>query len=466
MSSTPADAHPPLHRLIMGVALAAALVPSLVSCSGSSSDDAPTDTRPPAGVEVPVPPDLAEAFTATLDERAAALRDRSRRGFLDGIDRANRGFRVAQLGYFRNLAQLPVEQLGYTLDRSTMVRAGDEYWVNVSVSLQLAGFDPAPVVSTDRFRFAPAEDGRYVVSSVTDERWERTHDVDPQPWDLVPIQVRTRPGVLGIFDDESVAGAEPLLDSVEQGISDVAGQVPYHWSRSVVVYALSGSEFLATLDDVPGGDTEHTDGVAFSLLTGEEGDGVTTRVALNPSMLDRPGPERDRLIRHELTHVALGEHDDRAPLWLAEGIAEWVSVQPLAPELRRLPEEALSAAEAGLKRLPADQTFNDADSAAHYGISWWACEYLATSFGESSLWDLLEALGEPDADQAEVLRSLIGLSGPQLARRGARMMITEYDPGFLVPDVPEPPAAPETSRGPETPATSGAPEASPSGTGR
>src|SRR5690606_19117639 len=141
--------------------------------------------------------------------------------------------------------------------------------------------------------------------------------------------------------------------------------------------------------------------------------------------------------------------DDRAPLWLAEGIAEWVSVQPLAPELRRLPEEALSAAEAGLKRLPADQTFNDADSAAHYGISWWACEYLATSFGESSLWDLLEAWGEPDADQAEVLRSLIGLSGPQLARRGARMMITEYDPGFLVPDVPEPPAAPETSRGPE-----------------
>jgi hypothetical protein len=404
---------------------------------------------------VPVPADLAEAFTRTLDERADALRERHRRAFLHSIRRGDEGFVTAQLGYYDNLAQLPVQQLGYTLDRSSMVRTGDQYWVTVSVGLQLEGFDAEPVFSRDRFRFAPGADGRYVVSSVTDARWERANDVEPQPWDMVPIQVRTRPGVLGVFDADSVDAAEPILDSVEQGITEVAGEVPYEWSGSVVVYALSDSDFLATLDDVPGGDTEHTDGVAFSLLTGEDGDGVTTRIALNPSMLYRPGPERDRLVRHELTHVALGEHDDHAPLWLAEGIAEWVSVQPLAPETRRLPEEALGAAEAGVHRLPADKTFNDADSAAHYGLSWWACEYLAASFGSSSLWSLLDALDDPHADQDEVLHSLIGLSGPKVAKRGARMMIDEYDPDFLVAtEEPEPS---------ETPATSTPPSVTPSG---
>jgi hypothetical protein len=228
------------------------------------------------------------------------------------------------------------------------------------------------------------------------------------------------------------------MDSIEQGIDDVSAAVPYGWPRSVVVYAMSDIDFLATLDDLPGGDPEHVDGVAFPVMAGGRNDEVVaTRFALHPSMLTRPGPERDRLVRHELTHVALGERDDQAPAWLSEGIAEWVSVQPLAPELRRLPEEALAAAEAGVRRLPADGTFNNGDSAAHYGLSWWACEYLVASFGEDSLWRLLEELDDPHADTDAVLESLIGVTGRMLVRRAATMMIDEYDPDFLTPEPPE-----------------------------
>lgn len=422
-------------RLTMGVALALALALVAGGCSGSPSSEEPEGVAPRAGQAVPIPPDLASAFTETLDARAESLRDRDRERFLTTILRGNRGFVTAQSGYFDNLAQLPLRELEYSLDESSMVRAGDEYWVVVRVTLQLDGFDPEPVVTEDRFRFAASGDGRYVVSSVTDAKWERAHDVQPQPWDMVPIQVRTRPGVLGVFDEGSVADAEPLLDSVQRGIDDVSAVVPFGWSRSVVVYALSDSDFLATLDDLPGGDPEHVDGVAFPVVTGEDGTPVTTRFALHPSMLERPGPERDRLVRHELAHVALGARDDHAPAWLAEGIAEWVSVQPLPPEARRLPEEALSAAEAGVRRLPADETFNDADSAAHYGLSWWACEYLVASYGTESLWRLLDELDDPDdpeTGQSEVLEGLFGISGPQLARRAAVMMINEYDPDFLV----------------------------------
>ena len=56
---------------------------------------------------------------------------------------------------------------------------------------------------------------------------------------MVPVLARTRPGVLGIFDEKSVAAAEPLMDSVARGIGDVSASVPYDWWRSVVVYALS-----------------------------------------------------------------------------------------------------------------------------------------------------------------------------------------------------------------------------------
>ena len=96
-------------------------------------------------------------------------------------------------------------------------------------------------------------------------------------------------------------------------------------------------------------------------------------------------------------------------------------MQPLAPELRRLPEEALGAAEAGIRRLPADGTFNNGESAAHYGLSWWACEYLVAGFGVDSLWQLLEELDEPQAEtRTRCSESLIGLTGRKLARRGGQ----------------------------------------------
>ena len=443
---------------ILAALLCSLLVLSLPACSDSpptSSEGSTPSTDANGGIQVP--PDLDQAFTATLEERATSLLSRDRAAFLTGIDHADPGFVTAQGGYFDNLAQLPLRQFAYELDRSSMVREDDEYWVVVEVTMQLEGFDPHPVVTRDRFRFAKTKDDRYVVSSVTDPEWEQANDQQKQPWDMVPVLARTRPGVLGIFDQESVGAAEPLMDSIEQGIENVSARVPYDWRGSVVVYALSDTKFLASLDDLPGGDPEKLDGVAFPVMAGdEEGQVVATRFALHPSMLSQPGIERDRLVRHELTHVALGRRDDKAPAWLSEGIAEWVSVQPLTPELRRLPQEALGEAEAGVRGLPGDGTFNDADSSAHYGLSWWACEYLVAGFGPESLWRLLEELDHPGADQDAVLQSLVGLTGRMLARRGAKMMINQYDPGYLAPDpTVTPPATP--TDGPTEPGTTVSP---------
>ncbi len=106
---------------------------------------------------------------------------------------------------------------------------------------------------------------------------------------------------------------------------------------------------------MPGDDPLALDAVAFPVPAAPDGEETAdTRFLLNPRMLDAPGAARARLIRHELTHVAIGKRADGVPTWLSEGIAEYVSVRPLAPEDRVLSRAALAAAEDGVTDLPAD----------------------------------------------------------------------------------------------------------------
>jgi hypothetical protein len=316
------------------------------------------------------------------------------------------------------------------LDRGSLVRDGDSYWAVVDVRMQLEGYDDRPVTTPDRFRFTPTgRDGRYLLASVTDRRWERRNHVHPQPWETGPVEVRTGDGVLGIFDGRSVSAADDLISSVESGLAAVADAVPYDWPRSVVVYALSDEAFLSQIDDLPGGDPETLDGVAFPVPATPRGEALAaTRFVLNPRMLDRAGPERDRLLRHEITHVAVGEHDDDAPVWLSEGLAEYVSVRPLAPQDRLISPAAVQAAKYGFFEMPEDTGFNYGDSSVHYATAWWACEYLADTYGEDVLWDVLDAMDEKGADPDRVLRREVGISTRELARKAGKLIVATFDP--------------------------------------
>ncbi len=332
-----------------------------------------------------------------------------------------------QSTYLANLEQLPVGEFGYSLDPSSLTREGRDYWAVVNVTLELDGYDELPVVTRDRYRFTHRRGG-YVLSSVTDTGWEQEHGVRPQPWDEGPVTVRYGSGVLGVFDSGSERYAGRVVADVESGIAEVSARVPYEWERRVVVYALSDPTFLAGLEDVPGDDPMALDAVAFPVPAGPDGEETAdTRFLLNPRMLDAAGPARARLIRHELTHVAVGRRADGVPTWLSEGIAEYVSVRPLAPEDRVLSRAALAAAEDGLTDLPADDAFNGPTSEASYGIAWWVCEYLAETYDEEMLWFLLESMGG-DADPDEVLQTLLQMEPEELARKAGRLMLQTYEP--------------------------------------
>lgn len=441
MSSARRRAHLTAALLSLGLAATA-----LTGCSG----DPPASTAPPSSA----PADVAGAITKALGIRARAVRDGEPATFARTLG-GGRAFRAQQRTWYANLTQLPLQRFRYQLDQASLVRDDDGggYWATVREVLQLDGYDASPVVSPDRFHFTVTPAGRVRLTSVTDRAWEQAHRVHPQPWDLGPVQVRAGAGVLGVFDAGSVADAGPLLTSVESGISDVSAWVPYRWSRSVVVYALSSPTFLDSLDDVPGDDPGDLDAVSFPV-------GDSTRFVLNPRVIGDPGQERDRLVRHELTHVAIGPHDDDVPVWLSEGLAEWVSVRPMAPEDRELPDAALTAAEHHASDLPDDDSFNDQDSQAHYGLSWWAIEYVANSYGAQAPWLLLDALAKPGANPDRVLRDEFGTSTHELAVQADRMILATYQgtgrPSQGASPTQSPTGSPSGSPG-------GSPSGSPSG---
>jgi hypothetical protein len=134
-----------------------------------------------------------------------------------------------------------------------------------------------------------------------------------------------------------------------------------------------------------------------------------------------------RLVRHELTHIALGERDDLVPVWLGEGLAEWVSVQPIPPRRRLIGAAAIEAARSGPSELPEDATFNGPDQGAHYGLSWWACQAIVDMYGEQMLWRLLDDLAATDeANQADELQQVLQMGTGQLAREAARRILATY----------------------------------------
>lgn len=442
--------HRRTSRWTSSLAGAALALGALSGCTLLGGEDDGT----PGTSAAPAPPGVVEELKRVLRRRAVAVREGDEQVFRAGLARRGGELATAQTDYFRAMQDLPVQVFRYSFDPADVLRDGDAYWVVVRVHLQLEGYDAAPVVARDRYLFAPGARGRLRLASVTDAAWEERNGVVPPPWERGPVEVREVAGVLGVFDPTSVGSAEALLASVQRGIADVSAVVPYDWERQVVVYALGDTGFLGSLRELPGGDPELVDAVAFPvpLDDGDPGAGAAgVRIALHPRMLTREDVARDRLVRHELTHVALGPRDDAVPVWLSEGVAEWVSVAPLAPEDRALSTASLVAARDGLDGaetegsldLPPSDGFNGATSGANYGLSWWACEALTTAYGDEVLWTLVDDLdaaaeviaarGEDpaagvDERGAEVLAQRTGLRTEDLARRAARLMVATYGP--------------------------------------
>ena len=98
---------------------------------------------------------------------------------------------------------------------------------------------------------------------------------------------------------------------------------------------------------------------------------------------------------------------------------------------RIIPTAALQRAQTVDATIPASKDFNDSDQEWHYALSWMAFDYIADTFGESRMWELIDAMhnggqGTADVDQDRVLDQVIGFDSHELARRAAARIRNIY----------------------------------------
>lgn len=157
--------------------------------------------------------------------------------------------------------------------------------------------------------------------------------------------------------------------------------------------------------------------MAFPVLARAGGPVAAYRFLVNPNVVGDV-LSRGRVFRHELVHVALGISDDHAPVWLAEGTAEYVARSTLAvDDRRRIAAGQLGSAPA--TPLEPSQRFYTRDPALNYNLAALVCDYLATTRGEGVLWDLIRtfraARSSTWAESEDFVRLELGLSTTELA---------------------------------------------------
>lgn len=375
---------------------------------------------------------------AVLDQRAAALRDGDLTLFLQSLDTSDGGLVARQRRYFANLQELPLAALEYDVLKSDWpAGVGSPDWgrhvgiPQVRLSIQLQGFDTVPVQRVTGFAFAH-KGGRTVIVSELTGAGKQFPGSNPAPWDLVRIHVRHDLDTLQLYDDGTWGRADEVSAELRAGINDIRGGVPVGWDGHAVVYVFSRPVVLNSFEGVPGGNIKHLGAMTFPMYAVPGQPAVAgIRFTLLPSSLRAGEVFLGRIIRHELTHVALGDRDDGVPVWFAEGIAEYMGARDIPQDERRIATVALERARAGVHALPASRGFNGEDQAWHYALSWMACDYIAATQGESRLWQLMDALhdngeGTTDAEQDAVLQTVLGLSGAELARRAATRILRIY----------------------------------------
>lgn len=414
-------------RAVVGILAAALLLTGLVGCS-SGDDPYPADD----------PGWVIAQEQHLLDQRARAIRTDDLALFLKGVARGDKAFLARQRRYFANLTQLPLAKFRYTvLTGSWPARLADPGWgpavrmPRVRQVIQLDGYDAAPVRRTIGFAFAVRAGELRIISDRTGQDGFFP-GYEPDPWDLTAIQVRHDGDVLGVFDSGTVSEADQLLAVVADGVQDVQAGLPFSWLGRVVVYSFDDRRVLNSFNGVPGGNIRHLGALTFPVYADSTGKHtVGMRFTLLPSSLHAGQPFLGRIVRHELTHVAVGPRDDGAPVWFAEGLAEYMGARPLPRDERRIASVAITRARGPVDAMPASATFNGPDQDWHYALSWMACDYIAAAQGEAKLWELMAALsnggtGTRDADQDVVLRRVLGFDSHELARRAAARIRSIY----------------------------------------
>lgn len=355
-----------------------------------------------------------DGIQRVLDGQADAVLARDRGRYLAAVDPEAGGYHAAQRRVFGNLGRLPLAHWAYEIEELRLRGAHAE--ADVRLRYGMRRYDRVPVTATEKLAFT-RRDGRWYVAAERPgsgrQLWEQGRMSVLRGKHSLVLSAGTDAGAGTDTGTDKGAGKstggagtdEAMLREVsaaaDRAVPAVSLSWPREWSRRVVIEVPGSARGMGELLGAP---AQSYDGIA-AVTTGSGGgaEGASAdRIVVNPEaygVLTETG--RQVVLTHETVHVATRAHTTAAtPLWLSEGLADWVGwrgtgrpVRSAAPQLTRAVREGTPPG-----GLPTDREFRfgaaaDALSRAYEG-GWLACRMIADRWGEERLMAFYLKVGE------------------------------------------------------------------------
>lgn len=246
------------------------------------------------------------------------------------------------------------------------------------------------------------------------------------PWtfaDLRATDVRTAGGQSVVLSyprtDRTVERVRRQLAPAVTAVSDFWGD---DWARRAVVTATGSEDQFAQLTRTEAGATKAAAAATvFAKIDRGTGTVVGQRVVLSPAAAQLSESGVAVVLRHELFHVAARiQTAENAPLWLVEGVAEYVGRRGSEGDLTdAAPDLAVEVAAGRLPdKLPADSAFGVDNETARlaYQTAWSFAAFVAGRYGDDRLRQmyLMVAQGGDDAATTEALEKALGAGEDEL----------------------------------------------------
>ena len=209
---------------------------------------------------------------------------------------------------------------------------------------------------------------------------------------LRALDVKTVGGPSAILSypdtDRTVGYVREQLAPAVKTVTDFWGK---DWPRKAVVVVTGDTEEFAGLTRTEEGATS---GAAAATVYANLNRGTKTvsgqRVVLSPAAGNLTETGIAVILRHELFHVATRLiTDDKAPLWLTEGVAEYVGRLGTSPEFTDVAPDLATSVSGGEvpAKLPSDADFaiDDEQARVAYQSAWSFAAFIADEHGEDKL---------------------------------------------------------------------------------
>jgi hypothetical protein len=370
--------------------------------------------------------------------RAAAVKAKDKGSWMATVDLAGSAFGGRQSMVFDNLIKLPLGQFSYgavapapALRATRIAQVGPNAWAaTVTGTYRLAGFDRSPQTFDATYTLVHRRGG-----------WRIAADTDG----ATPLQIWDLPGLSVLAGRSSiVVGNAPEVRMreystiAEAAISRVSGVWGTDWNSHVVIVTPStNDQFAQLLSRSSNTGLDQVAAITQGVIEpGKRAQG--DRVVINPKAFTALQPIGRRVvITHELTHVAARSSTTAAvPIWLTEGMADYVGYSGLDIPRERVASELLALVRAGKgpTALPTEVDFDPSRSkiASSYSGAWLAVCHLVDRYGQGKVVAFYRAVAsaggatapDPEISAASEFPHFFGVTQPQYVDGWRRYLTT------------------------------------------